>query len=368
MRIIMSALVGATFIGCAAHAGVFRLLDPGLTTNAVSGDGRYVVGYSTGPIRAMRFSTGPEGGFESLGTLGGNSNALAVSADGGVVGGTYNVGGATWRPFRWTEDGGMIGLGQPGVEVRGVSADGAVMAGTLRSPTPRAFRWTQDTGLVSLGLLNDATSSEALAASADGTVIVGRTQGGSTFSAFRWSESEGMVGLDVIAGASRAEALGVSEDGSVIVGAVGSNWFEPTEQRQAFRWTSDAGMTGLGVLDGFDRSSAQAVSADGSIVAGFASTADGESTAAFVWTADLGMTNLNSLLPTLGYSLDGWVLESVTGMSADGSVLTGQARLDESTVRSFVITGFLPAPGAASALALAGIATSRRKRQPRAGI
>ena len=359
MRSILVTLLGASLTACAASAGVFHVLDAGLTTNAVSADGRYVVGYSFAPVRAMRWSFA--NGAEPLGTLGSNSNAFAANADGSVIGGTYNVSGTTWRPFHWSEGGGMVDLGAPGTEVRGVSASGAAMAGSLRGPALRAFHWTQDTGIVNLGVMGDATSSEGLGMSADGSVVVGRTQGGSTFSAFRWTEGAGMTGLGFIDGTNRSEALAVNADGSVIVGAVGRNWFEPSEQRQAFRWTAEGGMVGLGVLDGYDRSSASAVSADGSIVAGAAWTADGLSLNAVVWTSDLGMTNLNDLLPTLGYSLDGWVIESITGMSANGSVLTGTARLDD-TLRSFVLTGFLPTPGTGAILALAGVAAMRRRR------
>lgn len=98
-----------------------------------------------------------------------------------------------------------------------------------------------------IGMLPDRNESMAVDISADGSAVVGRSQGGAGSSAspqaFLWTESEGMQGLGFLPGDESSEAHAVSADGSVVVGVSEfSSWvFE------AFRWTLDDGMVGLGV-------------------------------------------------------------------------------------------------------------------------
>ncbi len=106
----------------------------------------------------------------------------------------------------------------------------------------QAFRWTESGGMVGLGDLPGGDSySDASDVSADGSVIVGRSNSVNGGEAFRWTESGGMVGLgDLPGGDSYSDASGVSADGSVIVGRSNSvNGYE------AFRWTQETGMVSL---------------------------------------------------------------------------------------------------------------------------
>ena len=83
-----------------------------------------------------------------------------MSGDGSVVVGYGNSSHASAEAFRWTQAGGMVGLGfQPGwtrSQAYGVSADGSTVigygssAGTSRN---EAFRWTQAGGMESLGFI-----------------------------------------------------------------------------------------------------------------------------------------------------------------------------------------------------------------------
>jgi uncharacterized membrane protein len=81
-----------------------------------------------------------------------------------------------------------------------------------------AFRWTQAGGMVGLG-----TSSVANAVNADGTVLVGYSVG---IGAFRWTQAGGMESVQALltakgvstTGWTLERAQGVSADGQVIVG------------------------------------------------------------------------------------------------------------------------------------------------------
>jgi uncharacterized membrane protein len=87
------------------------------------------------------------------------------------------IGSSNGQAFRWTQETGMVSLGSNS-SASGVSADGSIIVGTSAN---QAFRWTQKTGIVSLketligeGLdVSGWTLSSANAISADGFTIVG---------------------------------------------------------------------------------------------------------------------------------------------------------------------------------------------------
>jgi probable HAF family extracellular repeat protein len=126
------------------------------------------------------------------------------------------------------------------------------------------------------------SQNHAFACSADGSVVVGRIQGGGYWwQAFRWTRETGIVGLGTLGG-NTSTAFGVSGDGSVVVGtstAIGS-W--------AFRWTPTGGMENLnityaGLLTGMSRlTSARAVSLDGRYIVGVGFNAETERNEAFL--------------------------------------------------------------------------------------
>jgi len=115
----------------------------GTYVNAVSGDGSTLIGYTWVSGTATRpYRWTAAGGFEDLGTLGGedcsNNRAYAVSFDGSVVVGTSCKPGGLVRAFRWTIGGGIqeIQMGEElSQETRGVSADGSIVVG-------KNIRWT----------------------------------------------------------------------------------------------------------------------------------------------------------------------------------------------------------------------------------
>jgi len=249
-------------------------------------------------------------GFDQCWAVGVSSNGIAVGSC-----------SASWgsQGFRWTPDGEPHDLGSYGSYADDISGDGAVVVGDAWSATSygQPFRWTEDAGLLLLGdLPGGDLRGGALGVSADGSVIVGTSNGASGFEAFRWTASTGMVGLgDLAGGFFDSVAEDVSDDGSCVVGYSSST----PDGWEAFRWTDADGMVGLGTLPGDEQSFAEGVSADGLVVVGssFANGAEGASTlyTPFRWTPDLGMVDLGQLAgATSGSAFD---------VSADGTIVVG---------------------------------------------
>ena len=263
--------------------------------------------------------------FQGLGGLPGTdysySDAKGVSADGSVVVGTSTSSSGS-EAFRWTANGGMIGLGDLAggafdSHATGVSADGSVVVGYSNSPISpnEAFRWTGG-GMVGLGdLTTEGGFSQAEGVSADGSVVVGFAYAASGYEAFRWTAGVGMVGLTNLPGDdSGGAAYGVSADGSVVVGNAGS-----ASTAAAFRWTGGGGMVNLGSL-----TYPRGVSADGSVVVGGTGPSPGS---AFIWEQTHGTRSLRGVLVNdygVSAALNGWILSFASAISADGSTVVGQ--------------------------------------------
>jgi probable HAF family extracellular repeat protein len=300
-------------------------LDPDIVR--ISGDATTVAGES-GDRPALWT---PATGTAVLGDLPGgdaNGSAYGISLDGAVLVGRVGSAGGI-EAFRWTADGGMLGLGDLAGEgpfasaALDVSADGAVIVGHSSATWPilRAFRWTAATGILDLGSFPGGDGfAIAHAVTPDGEIVVGGSRMAAREEAFRWSAATGMVALGVVPGASSSRALAVSGDGGVVVGiGTGPQGFE------AFRWTEASGMVGLGSLDPADfASSASGVSADGNVVVGIGSGAADFNGEAFVWFPGTGMLNLRDYLVANGVSsAQGWRLIEAASVSADGRTLVG---------------------------------------------
>ncbi|MBX7165523.1 MAG: PEP-CTERM sorting domain-containing protein [Pirellulales bacterium] len=284
--------------------------------------------------------------FQGLGFLDqpGHSKAFAISADGTTV-----VGQSMQYPppldysyeegFRWTEGGGMVGLGNEFAYVQGgqvdlflhnpafsVSGDGSVIVGTGERNYDGeyiGYYWTESRGNVAIWgdiphIAFDEPAFRTYGVSADGHLAAGDyfDYSGSADS----DDGPFIVPLDssgppfnvVVLEQSRAiggTAYGVSGDGTVVCGSsLGS---------QAFRWSSPDGLTGLGYLTVTPTSSeARAVSGDGATIVGWSNSSFG--TQAFVWTQPTGMVGV---APTVGLQA---VIAYAT--SHDGSVVVGQGK------------------------------------------
>jgi len=176
--------------------------------NDASFDGSVVVGsQSFGYANGEAFRASNDGLIQYLGYLPGHhgSAAQAVSPDGKTVVGFSS--GPDWaQPFRWTEVEGMTSLGALPDDTRqigkalDVSADGQTVVGMASSVNGvfEAFRWTAATGMQPLGdLPGGLFESTAYDVSDDGRVVVGF--GSSTrfriSEAFIWQAETGMQSL-----------------------------------------------------------------------------------------------------------------------------------------------------------------------------
>jgi probable HAF family extracellular repeat protein len=264
---------------------------------------------------ASETQSNPPYHFAPLGDLTGGtfcSTARSVSADGSVVVGYSNSYGGM-QAFRWTQDEGMVGLSF--TDAIAASADGSVVVGSRTMPLAHRtepVRGRKPGRLQGLGCLAGCTWGEANGVNADGSVVVGfcGSQNDRQLMAFRWTQGTGIVQLEPIPkGVVATEAQGVSSDGEVVVGTLEYE----SGRRVAFRWTSTSGFVELGALSGDTSSIAHAVSADGLVVVGLSI----DSAEAFRWTQETGMVGLGSL--------PGGRRSYAFGVSADGSVIVGQS-------------------------------------------
>lgn len=263
--------------------------------------------------------------FGGLGDLPGgafNSAANAVSADGSVIVGASQS-AAGYEGFRWTLESGIVGLGDlPGGSFSSpasrVSADGLTIVGSSVSASgPEAFRWTSATGITGLGdLPGGSFQSGALGVSADGSTIVGYGVTTAGFGeigqrAVRWVSGGSPASL---ASTDYSYANAVSSDGLTIVGRLN------TGDNQAFRWTLATGMVGLGYLPGgYSYSDALSISANGSVIVGQAFHSVSSESEAFSWTEATGLVGLGDLPGGTFYSY-AW------DASSDGSLIVGTGR------------------------------------------
>ncbi len=310
-------------------------------TTGISADGNVVTGYSSSAAGQRAFRWTAAGGMQNLGVLSGfslRSSGQALSADGSVIAGVSTGANNTARAFRWTAATGMQSIGVLGTGsasyARAISADGSIIAGgsyTSGFNGATAVRWTAATGMQTL----NGMPSNAASITSNGQIIAGTFSDAEAFSrAFRWTSAAGMQDLGILPDADSAEANALSADGAIAVGYSGDQ-FNLTFNH-AFRWTAAGGMQDLGTLNGSDFSVANAVSADGAVVVGSSNLPSGDR--AFIWTAGLGMVDLETYLVGLGVDMTGWVMNSATGISADGSAITGYGSFNGQD-RAFLLRG-----------------------------
>jgi len=244
--------------------------------------------------------------------------AVSLSGDGRVIVGykpqlySYN----RYYAWRSTNAGSSLldaSVNYASSQAYAASDDGSVIVGF--GDTASGFRWTIADGLWSIPVPpNWSSSVYPFGVSADGNTITGYGQSASGYGAFLWKSTGGSQSLGVLPGWTSSFGSAVSRDGSVVVGSLQNT--SPYFSR-AFRWTASSGMVELGTIPGDEQSSARDVNGDGSVIVGSSGTPGlaGGVQHAFRWTTATGMVGLGSL--------PGGNLGEAVAVSADGSVVVG---------------------------------------------
>jgi probable HAF family extracellular repeat protein len=238
--------------------------------------------------------------------LGGSpSTAVALNANGQVVGNSRNAAGGGGG-FSWTAGGGMVDLGN---FFPVALNDNGLVAGAIGS---HAGAWSS-AGLVDLGTLPGDFTSQAMFVSANGE-LVGTSTGGPVPHVFAWTAGGGMVDIGNLGGAV-ITPVAVNASGQI----VGYGTTAGSAAMHAFSWTPGGTIQDLGTLGSSDTRAVD-VNASG-VVVGHANLTNDAGVHAFAWTASGGMVDLGTLGGTVSLPLD----MNDNGRVAGWSALAGNA-------------------------------------------
>lgn len=310
----------------------------------VSADGSTLIGYNG--LNTLRLQGSTITPFPTLPGDSPQTYANSLSWDGRTVVGVSTNEWQTQFQGWILRDGVLTGLGDLGAYpestfsyAMGVSGNGAVAVGfTTANPNDwpadwpvsnanEAFSWTNG-HMTGLGFLNThpvpnpddpsqmlQMTSEARAASYDGSVVVG----------FSTSDNTGLF------------------------------------EHEPVRWVNGVPFA-LGFLPGggWHGGEAKAVSADGSVIVGWSESADG--TTAFVWEEAHGTRALSRILTEdFGVDLGGWHPVIADAISADGTVIVGLAVNEAGEGQPF--RAVIPEPAAGLMLVTALLRLPRPRRR-----
>lgn len=211
----------------------------------------------------------------NLGLLSGYQSSAASDAnhDGSVVVGTLSNGtGSTPQAFRWTQSGGMQGLGV-GTQAAAISGDGTTVVGFI-SALNRAFTWTSDAGLQFLPGIGGTMGAQAFAMNNTGSIIVGRS--GDNLRTTMWTNGVPVELLSSIPNLNVMTPRGVSDDGSVVAGQMSAGFAAVwTPATLTMRLDDYLTANGVAIPAGVNLLTCTAVSAEGRTFAGWTSGPDG---------------------------------------------------------------------------------------------
>lgn len=213
-----------------------------------------------------------------------------------LVGTQTNTSTGLTSAFQWTLLGGKQYLpalnGGISSQALAASNDGGVIVGTALDGTTgkRTAVFWDGTGVHAMSFLNNGDYADASAVSADGSVIAGTANDGvlNNDTAVIWNSAGDITSLGHLGDGEFSFALGVSSDGHVVVGYAQNG---AGNGDIATRWIIGGGAESLGVLSGGMFSRAQAASADGTYIAGVSGSTISASEA-FLWTQTTGMKGL----------------------------------------------------------------------------
>ena len=348
---------GVIALALVAQATLARQTPPG-------GEGFYgfvdhdaAVGVSDSGIVAIREQTGyiwtVAGGLVPAN----GSNLWRISANG-----QHLLGGVP-QAYRSTINGPFMNLPAPpggfNNTAGAISANGSVAVGfeaTLNS----GWMWREGVGSVAIQPPG-TQSAEAFDVSRDGTRVVGR--GNNT--PFIYTHGAGYQTLGAFNSHEVTAFRRISGDGQIIVGT-GFTGGSTNQVGEAFRWTPQSGYVPLGSIGPVPGTTIQtynadAVNFDGTLIGGSQG-----SRRAWIWDPAHGMRDLKEVLVTdFGFNLDGWTLEQVFDISADGRYIVGAGFFTVGTANiQSAFVAIIPAPaGAWALLGAAALAGRRRVRR-----
>ena len=186
--------------------------------------------------------------------------------------------------FYWTDEGGIIELGQyngESTKAQAVSGNGQLIGGWAQTSNRATCLWDQHGNINLIGSLQENSDyGEVHAINNDGTQVVGYCSGsgGNNTEGFIWTEQSGMVGLGVpsnSAATNRSLAMDISEN-NVVVG----QYLNTTPIfYKACIYTEETGEfvnlqeylldLGMDEINGWDLQRALCVSNDGNTIAGY---------------------------------------------------------------------------------------------------
>lgn len=311
---------------------------------AISGNGKVVVGSSSSATsdREQAFVWTAGGGMQPLEYTGNNrTSANAVSYDGSTIVGWSGYLSSTPRAIEWTESGART-IG--GSRANAISDDGSIVAGMISEVNHHeAMYW--DTSRNSYGL----GGREVGGISANGQIMVGVDGYSTDMEAVYWNQSGNMISLGL--GGEYEFAIAASSDGSVVIGSGSFN-----SVRQAFIWKMGGDWK---LIDNLPNGNGYAtdVSYNGSIVVGYNYLAGGGSDA-FVWDEINGTRRLYDILTDLGVEIDGWNLDRVTGISENG-ILVGYGINPQGNTEAWIAS--IPEPTTLLLLGMGGLLMRKHK-------
>jgi uncharacterized membrane protein len=244
-----------------------------------------------------------------------------VSLDGTTVVGSFRKANGEFGLFRWTQESGAQHLGEPagspGYEY--LSDDGKIVAGMFKSNDARGhlnFLWNEEDGFQPLTEASGwPANSEVRGLSADGAVILGATTGVQPGQVFRFSagSAEQLGSLAGFPSCDVGYLTSLSRDGEAVFGACTS---QDQQTSRAFRWTEATGLVALRNAS-CEMNGVHAVSIGGESAFGMGTCGDVRGLVR--WTSGAGVESLPAA-PT------GFALDNLIGTSENGSAAFGALR------------------------------------------
>lgn len=342
-----TAMVRATIDGKASAAASVRVTNQplleiigggALTTNCVlSGDGTTVFGQEATDTGTVGFVWHPGSALTPIAPNGGFNDFVprGISRDGRVVVGYSTNGGGVrratvWRAGAFTSLGVVDGDDTAQSEANGVSADGSVVVGRSDSSIgSQAFRWSAEGGLVGLGDFSTGddglSSSTATAVSPDGQTVVGQARlGDAAKRGFVWTVGGGLREIGAV----------VSPDSTTV--EVNPTVFDPAGIR-VYGYSDDVAWQWQvgGVTSPLETGRFMPMASGGGAVFGVSTEAP-----AAMWTQDGGLRNLADVIDDLALSnlLGDYRVSGVGGCSADGSRVLVLATKSDGSQATFLLT------------------------------